>query len=609
MTSKGQVRKSSCRACHQRRVRCDGQIPCGSCSRARKSSGCEYISPTSPEGSSRVGLPRGSACISCRQKKRKCNGKLPCSTCKDALRPDACQYRTKHSRREHEDTGSHQELSDTSLQVCLQYPWANSVEKNTTAINFNSPIIVIPTPNIRGPPHAIDHNPERYSLRALWVECCTHYGLHFSVEKRQAIARGDTSGAVIHPIFIPLAELMGFLLVDLSTSERWAHLRGQTAKETERRLHILNRLNCSRDALDPLTSVQVHQTLALYWVKKRDFQAFQEILVTLSEIAMALCCHVTTLGLGNPCPPAGPASQEVVEEGRSALANGVFIEIISLTYVPLQRNIRPILLVRFRRFLAKAAEQHNQLELNFIRAKSALLFEESQQLVTEWNDCDSGSVVGKEWSERCRNQANNLQSHLHVLKLAMLAMTAKSYVVAVKVCTISTLAALAELHAILAPFHAVARQKYRNIVDVIAGITRTFSLEEHESCDFLEVCWEIASRDISEQSPTPKWREYLENVALSSFSCSPQEALHFLSPTSSASESGPSSPYTPASSSSDSAAFSPSSASPVPALDATCPIADDIGLLMDSALLGEIPQTTKPETENTFPLLVETSGI
>ncbi|KAJ7723086.1 hypothetical protein B0H16DRAFT_1599495 [Mycena metata] len=587
MTSNGQVRNSSCKACHQRKVRCDGQTPCGSCYRARKPSGCEYFSPTSAEGSC-VGLSRGSACTPCRQKKRKCNGKLPCSTCEDALRPDACQYRT---RRKPDDSAARRLPSDTSVQVRLQHPWVNSPESNTI-INLarvtSFPDMVVPRPNVLVPPH---HNNEHCSLRALWVEYCVQYGLNLSAEKGEAVVRGDTSGAVVHPIFIPLAELMAYLLVDIFTSERWAHLRGQTARESERRLRIINRLD-SRDALDPLTSVQVHQTLALYWVKRRNYQAFQEVLASSSERAIALCDHVAAIGQGDS-PPAGPTPQEVVKEGRSALANEIFLEILTLTYVPLQRNIRPVLLAKFRRFLAQAqaAEDHNHLELNFVRAKTALLFEEIQQLVTEWNDCDSGSVVGKEWSERCRNQAHDLLSHLHVLKLVMLSMATKQLLMILKVCTISTLAALAELHAILAPFHAVARQKYRNIIEAIAGITRTFTLEEHESCDFLEVCFEIASRDISQQAPTPKWREYLENVRSSSFSSSPQDVLHFLSPACE-SESGSSSSYTPDTEQSrfDRAAFLLRAAT---SLDVTYPTAESIGLLMDSALFEGIFQTTK----------------
>ncbi|KAJ7703415.1 hypothetical protein B0H16DRAFT_1638759 [Mycena metata] len=64
MAPKSEQRKSSCKACHQRRVRCDGQTPCGSCSRARKPLTCEYSAPKSPEASRPV--HRGTACLFCR---------------------------------------------------------------------------------------------------------------------------------------------------------------------------------------------------------------------------------------------------------------------------------------------------------------------------------------------------------------------------------------------------------------------------------------------------------------------------------------------------------------------------------------------------------------
>ncbi|KAJ7032849.1 hypothetical protein C8F04DRAFT_1396291, partial [Mycena alexandri] len=142
--------------------------------------------------------------------------------------------------------------------------------------------------------------------------------------------------------------------------------------------------------------------------------------------------------------------QELVQEGRSALANLVFIHIISLTLVPVHPELRPIMLTY----------QHNQFDLNFVKSKSALFFEEGQQLVAEWNDCDSGNVTP-----------------LHVLGTALreVKLATKGRVLAVKACGIVSLAALASLHTVLAPFHAVARQKLRNIVDAIASITRTLS--------------------------------------------------------------------------------------------------------------------------------------
>ncbi|KAJ7718275.1 hypothetical protein B0H16DRAFT_425469 [Mycena metata] len=514
MASKSEVRKSSCKACHQRRVRCDGQIPCGSCSRARKPIACEYLRPA--ETSKQV--PRGTACLSCRKRKRKCDGKRPCSTCKDASQPDACQYPYKAPRREHEDSGP----PNSGLEVHPHHPWAESV-KDTMPTNSNNSSILVLAPNLGRPLHGIDHNNERYLLRTLFVDRSIDYGLDFTAERREAIARGDTSGGVIHPIFIHLAQLMGYLVADTSASEHWAHLRGQTAKEMEQRLQIVKLLK-EPGALDPLTSLQVLQTLALYWVRKRDFRAFEESLGAASDVSMVLCPHATE-SVDESLRRVG-LSQELVHEGRSALANIIFIQVISLTLVPAQQKFRPTMLVKLHHLLTYGYDRFNW---NHVRARAALFFEQARQLVTKWNDCDSDNAVGKEWNERSRRLANEIQAHLHVLDTALrtVNMATKGHVAVIKVCGIVSLAALAGLHAVLAPFDAVARQKHRKIVEAIASITRTLAPTDHEGCDFLEVCWEIASREISEQTvPTEKWRRYRKNVGLSE-SClaPPQVAL------------------------------------------------------------------------------------
>ncbi|KAJ7717032.1 hypothetical protein B0H16DRAFT_1612392 [Mycena metata] len=496
-----QKQKPSCKACYRRKVRCDGGTPCGSCSRARKPLVCEY-SPDVGEGSSRGDLPKGAACLPCRQRKRRCDGGLPCSTCKETSQSNACQYRKKPLPHEQEaSTASHGNMDPRG--------------QDTASANTDmSSMVLFARNNVpRAPPQNTDYGGELFSLRSLFLNyCMQYYGLHLNLEKREAIARGDTSGALIHPIFIPLSQLMGQLIADLSVSERWAHLRGQTWREAQQRFHVLNLLNSSLDALDPLTSIQVHQILALYWGRRKDFRGFQEFLGTASNTALR---HHATLGLDDSVILDDQATY--FREGRLALAHLVFIQTTVRTFMSFEPTIPPVLLVKFHRLFA---QQHNKLELNFVRAKGLLLLTESQQLVTQWKQCESGDIVIERWGEQCRNLANDIQTHLHVLNMAInkLPLAPKRHALLLKSSTIVSLSALAELHAVLAPFHAVARQKHRNIIGAIAGITRTLTPEDHEHFDCsLEVCWGIASREICEQSPTPQLSRHLQSAALPNF--------------------------------------------------------------------------------------------
>ncbi|KAJ7038021.1 hypothetical protein C8F04DRAFT_389011 [Mycena alexandri] len=515
--------KPSCKVCYRRKVRCDGEIPCGSCSRARKPVLCEY-SPDVGQRRSRADLPKGAACLPCRQRKRRCDGELPCSTCKETSQPNACQYRKKpqpHEQGNEASTASHGKLTNTDPQgqgttsansgkfriVCRQ----RRSTKGTRPLDILSMVLFARNSVPRAARPDIDHDGELSSLRSLFLNYCMHYyGLHLNMEKQEAIARGDTSGAIIHPIFIPLSQLMGYLIADQSVSERWAHLRGQTWREAQQRFHILSLLNSSPDALDPLTSVQAHQILALYWGKRKNLRGFQEFLGNASNTALR---HQVTLGLDDSVMVDGQATN--FREGRSALAHLVFIQTTARTFMSFEPAIPPALLVKFHQLFA---QQHNKLELNFVRAKGLLLLTESQQLVTEWKQCESGG--SEQWGERCRNLANNIQTHLHVLNMAIhkLSLAPERHILLLKSSTIVSLSALAELHAVLAPFHTVARQKHRDIIDAIAGITRTLTPEDHEHFDCsLEVCWGIASREISEQSPTPQLSRYLQNAGLPNF--------------------------------------------------------------------------------------------
>ncbi|KAJ7723052.1 hypothetical protein B0H16DRAFT_1788153 [Mycena metata] len=374
--------------------------------------------------------------------------------------------------------------------------------------NHSSMLVVAPNPGRS--PRGMDHNSERYLL------LCHRIWSRFQRRTKAGDSPGRHLGrcprGVIHPIFIPVAHLVGYLVADMSNSERWAHLRGQTAKETEQRLEILNLLE-EPDTLDPLTSVQVFQTLALYWVRKRNFRAFQDSLGTASDVSMAL---YATENVNESLRRVG-LRQELIQEGRSALGNIIFIQrIISPTLVPpVQSARRRTMLVPFHRLLE--THQYDRFNWNYARAQAALLFEEAQRVVTEWNDCEAGTVVGTEWNERSRRLASEIQAHLRILDTALCTINTanKPHVRIIKTCGIVSLAALAGLHAVLAPFDAVARQKHSSIVDAIASITRTLSPSDYENCDCLEVCWEIASREISEQLPTEKWLRYRENVDLS----------------------------------------------------------------------------------------------
>ncbi|KAJ7185405.1 hypothetical protein C8R46DRAFT_378509 [Mycena filopes] len=350
--------KRSCKICHRRKIRCDGETPCRSCSRARKLFVCEYP-PELSLGTTRVYLPKNLACVPCRQRKRRCDGKSPCSTCKETSQSDKC-HRRQAVRRERESGLSHKTL------VAIA---SRPLDTAATNSGISSLVFVAPT----CVPRHIVLDTALSSLRSLFLDYSLQFcGINLTLAQREAIACGDTSGAIVPSIFIPLSQLMGHLLADVFTSERWAHLRGQTEKEAEHRLHILDRLNNSTpDALDPLTAVQVYQILALYWAKRRDFPRFLEFLGSASSIVDR---HRVTLGLDDPAASDGPATNS--PEGQSALAYLIFTEVAANNSMPFPPIVPPVLLLKFHQLFDRP---QNKLDLNFVRAKGVLLLAESQR--------------------------------------------------------------------------------------------------------------------------------------------------------------------------------------------------------------------------------------
>ncbi|KAJ7667134.1 hypothetical protein B0H17DRAFT_257264 [Mycena rosella] len=248
-------RPTTCKSCRERKIRCNGANPCGSCLRSRASLVCEY--PPGRSNLPRSELPKGAACIPCRQRKRKCDGRRPCLPCRNKSRADACKYqqnkRGQHREPdslldEHFTTFEEIALMDASCSALVISDPERAVDMSveTTQDNISVHSIAEPSVNVALPPilHptgisnlsvSCTSNPtdgdtaaELSSLRSLFLDNCWEYGLNLSPEKQKAIAHGDTSGAVVHPIFISISQLIGYLLASRPNSGRWAHFQGQT---------------------------------------------------------------------------------------------------------------------------------------------------------------------------------------------------------------------------------------------------------------------------------------------------------------------------------------------------------------------------------------------
>ncbi|KAJ6460802.1 hypothetical protein C8R47DRAFT_1160208 [Mycena vitilis] len=510
------TRPPTCKVCRQRKVRCDGEEPCGPCSRGRKAFNCEYLDPSAAPPKE---LPKGSACIPCWKRKRKCDGSRPCQACRNTTQPDACQYRDKVPRRETGDDGNRisisGEASSSSLSPAIASASANDQDRPPLEVVENrSPINALDTHVCQ----KSDRAAELSSVRNLFLDQSWEYGLNISADKRAAIARGDTSGTLVHPALIAACELLGYVLASQVESADYAYLKGHwAARETaqlDRTLLLLDGPETNLEMPDPVTRVQVYKLLAMYYIRQKKVHGYQEYLGHAANVALR---HQALLGLDDFAPPVITGKgvpQGPVEEGRSALAHLVYLEVAGKILRKRAPHLPAVMMAKFGRLAAGCRSE--ETELNFLRATTMIHFEESQQLVAEWNMTESDGMVGSEWAERWIALSKRLHANLLTLRSAI---TKHDHVHRVVVlllqsCMVVTLASMAIPHALFAPFQAFAFKKHSSIINAIALISRSFAPEDHQYFDCtLGLCWDIASHEISKPTePTPQWKRCFANA-------------------------------------------------------------------------------------------------
>ncbi|KAJ7064738.1 hypothetical protein C8F01DRAFT_1127983 [Mycena amicta] len=527
--------KPTCKLCRQRKVRCDGRTPCSRCSKARTRTVCEYEEPSS-SSFIRAELPKGAACIPCREKKRRCDGNRPCKTCVSGQREDECKNLQTAPRNSPNPTTTTRSRSPTeesgAFAAFIEHATAQPLRGFDTPLAFTIPhsaafFKVAASKSLHT--HLFvsrDVVTELAFVRKLFLDQSWHFGLNISAAKRDAIARGDTTGAIAHPMYIPVAQLMGYMLANPNHTQRLLFHRHSSAAEAEQAEKVFAYLRKpdwdekTGGRADPLTYVQVYRLLAAYCAIKKDHRGSQEFMGSASNLVLK---YGHTWGIDDEESSSNPLpSVQMVdgisqpEEGRSALAYMVYIETVTRSILKFEKALRipPVMLVKFTRI---AARFDQETEINFLKAKTALFLVESQQLAKEWEDWQSGQFVATEWTERCRTLAHNITTHLLVVQRTQheLAQYGAPHGVLVSYCgcAIMSLASLAELYGIFAPFHPIPRTKHREIIDALVRIANTFNDQDKKYVDCtLDICWGIALRDIREQTPTHQWKLYMETV-------------------------------------------------------------------------------------------------
>ncbi|KAJ7272892.1 hypothetical protein C8J57DRAFT_1506476 [Mycena rebaudengoi] len=478
-----------------------------------------------------------------KRKKKKCSGVWPCHACVAARKEDDCKfddgsqlsltrslvertrelekllYRAKQMTPDFLDSqldpGVLNELDHlgfTPDPVPLTIPSREDAEVRNEAglsdptfpesVSFELLPVTLVHDTVGNPDLGITTETEEdklFRLRALFLQAAPQHGFSLSQKKLDAIAKGDMTGVVVHPVLVHVCNLWGYLLEFLK------QVRFEIEEESTYMRLIQGSLNgLFGPAPNPVTSLITYTTVSLYFFHKGQVDRGQELLAAASKTALEHDIDLECLGNiysdeinheinhGFSVFPSNDA-----DEIRAAFSHLIYIGTVThlLLKTPLVVDAR--LMDKFSFLMSTQVATH--VDVNFMRAKSVRLFAETRQLTSTWNGPSPPTL----WFDRYWKLIEQIHSHIGLLQPAVLKVSfVPDYHIielALKLSTILALAALADLHATFAPSHPGSSRRYRDTVCEIVSISSTFASDDFQYlAPILSLCWTVATQAILE---------------------------------------------------------------------------------------------------------------
>ncbi|RDX56839.1 hypothetical protein OH76DRAFT_1395982 [Lentinus brumalis] len=560
----------TCSACRGRKVRCDGVQPmCGPCSKARKPIDCVYTPATAiastPKGEY---LKKGAACAPCRRKKKKCDADRPfCSTCKVAGKEKECTYEENTERTltealfmrthyleqrlaqyEHQvaPMAHPQGLPDGILPLMdlthPDQPTASSSRLSHSGGGYSVPVYNIPHAlnvlfdcmNVPSPTTDLTlsapHIPQGLEeFRETYIEHSRQYGSTLSPEKMEAILAGDVSGAVVHPAFTYVAQLLGCLFWQME--RRMMNMYSSVEREQEQLLFGV------LDTIDPVGEVQVRYLLAIYYLFKQQMVEGEEQLVLGADVVRRHnLVFPTSTDAFDPLQmqEATPDQVELI----SALSHMLYLDRCSsfVFHVPtrLDKNFDDALknVALYYPFLAKT-------NTTYIRARSLLYLIRVHELVTHWESINAATPTGMFSGARpawfnaywpLLEEITSSCSHIDGEMLKASFYGERPRAIALKFSLVVMLSAKAQLHWLVHRTHDDSAQRALDTVMEVVSVTKTFKDNDFFLLDpLLGVCWSTVAKimmDIIRSPPKGIGEEISWTAALKAIDKSTKKLGH-----------------------------------------------------------------------------------
>ncbi|KAJ7018202.1 hypothetical protein C8F04DRAFT_397664 [Mycena alexandri] len=539
------LKTATCSRCKTRKLRCDGRDPCNSCSTA--TTPCHYAADASRFG---FELRKGQACLACRRRKKRCDGQYPCRTCASSRKKIPCEYPEgivvenlatslpsdpseiipSMAGDSSNSTGSPPDPQSTnSSEEVVSYPtnyttfseifqardlFLEGTEKRGVAVPERAPTTTTPSsrqeelddlhshsPFFEGefPPESRGGVEELTMIRRLFLDHCTQLGLSVRQSTLEVIAKGVTND-VLDPSVLHACQVLGYMLARHLQDDTWVCLPGQSDREAEQlslTLSALQRSNSDSDTMpDAIASLQTATLLSVYFFSKGDIVRAREMILTANTIVREH--RLDSAAVQDPPPGADrPYGFKITPttdaaEAQAAVSQLVYLDLSYAITLKLPSILDPELRENFR---ALISHPNVNAETNFVRAKSAFLLFEAQQIAARWyEEPKLSDDEGAEWQARYWDVMEELDTYRAyvAVNLTKIAFCPALHTpgLTLKVCVIMLLTGVSSLLTIFTGDHLELREKKFAAVGEIISISSIFTEEDCRYLDpILSACW------------------------------------------------------------------------------------------------------------------------
>ncbi|KZT11368.1 uncharacterized protein LAESUDRAFT_740887 [Laetiporus sulphureus 93-53] len=546
----------TCSTCRSRKVRCDGVHPiCGPCSRARRSVTCSYVNSPSEVTRGPL-LQKGNACYACRRKKKKCDARRPfCTTCEVAGKQDECQYEENVQRNLTESLmarnraleeriaelerqqGSYSAATEQRNQASplatahvldlLSNPgsmsaqsWIPFLPNLSTLPDLTCPSILnnldfafqvtehASSTEIVSPGATLIGYSSIQQLSEFRMTFLNHHGqlgISFPEPKMRAIMNGDLSGTYAHPVLIHVAQLMGCRL--------WQDQHRMNLNGTIENIQLQLTNRALLENPDPVTKLQVHSVLAIYFLIKRMMHEGRDQLVKGAQVAAEFRMRFDMLVAGGL--PSLQDEPDVAQEHICALSQLMYLD-KAATIVLNDPSLLGADYDQQFRTLPYVFPTISKNNLVVLRARSVDFLHRSRQLAARWMELilsigatqvGSTSDAQMHWYEEYWELLEDVSDHIGHLSPMLLKtgfFRQREFALALRMCLIVSLTAAAELHRLLANHHTESRLKSINVILEIVALTKGLQDEDYIFLDpILGVCWSMVAIVLNQERMCP----------------------------------------------------------------------------------------------------------